>query len=452
MSTQITCFNRKTSRLCPGYTLVDTKDRPDKDEYTHQRVDACLFNNEEDDFDPDDPTYGESKLSPNWDLHRLHIEFKRDKSLDAFVDNDESCEGSSSDSDDTRAQIISYAALVFKYQHRCFLFTLLILGSQARIIRWDRAGAIVTERFDYKSDPEILLEFFDRFSRLDKAGQGYDTTVTVATEKERAMMIEAAREKLAFRDYSREFFEESLNSARLWWKVPVQISATTQKYFLVGTPRFYAGGMVGRGTRGYVALNPEYEADKTPKFVWLKDAWRVDHEGIVQEGRILEQLNSCGVSNVPSLVCHGDVDGQMTVTQSCWGSGGGNPLKTHKHYRMVVREVGRPLESFKNGYELTLAIYSCLGGEWSERICTILNSHEPPIAHMMACTEASILHRDVSIGNMIIVEPECGSIEEGPQGFLTDWELSKPLKEKRIRQQHRTVSCEERDSCDFQVC
>lgn len=84
-------------------------------------------------------------------------------------------------------------------------------------------------------------------------------------------MIVEVREKLAFRDYSREFFEESLNSARLWWKIPVQTSATAHRYFLVGTPRFYSGGMAGRRTRGYVALNPKYEAEKTPKFLWLKD-------------------------------------------------------------------------------------------------------------------------------------------------------------------------------------
>ena len=83
----------------------------------------------------------------------------------------------------------------------------------------------------------------------------------------------------------------------------------------------------------------------------------------------------------------------------------------------------------------------------------IFNSHKLPIAHMMAYTKAGILHRDVSIGNMIIVESESRNTNNGlPRGFLTDWELSKPLKEKKIRQQHRTVSCEEWNPCDFPVC
>lgn len=86
----------------------------------------------------------------------------------------------------------------------------------------------------------------------------------------------------------------------------------------------------------------------------------MDHEGIIQEGLILEQLDRSGMSNVPSLLCHGDVHGQSTVTQTYWGSHNKNPLalKKHKHYR----KVGRPLKSFKNGYELTLAIRIWLSG------------------------------------------------------------------------------------------
>ncbi|KAL6298854.1 hypothetical protein BKA93DRAFT_830349 [Sparassis latifolia] len=43
-----------------------------------------------------------------------------------------------------RGQIISYVKMMFSRQHRCFVFTVLILGDCARIIRWDHAGAIVT--------------------------------------------------------------------------------------------------------------------------------------------------------------------------------------------------------------------------------------------------------------------------------------------------------------------
>jgi hypothetical protein len=51
-------------------------------------------------------------------------------------------------------------------------------------------------------------------------------------------------------------------------------------------------------------------------------------------------------------------------------------------------------------------------------------------AHQYACEKASILHRDISIGNIII----CSG-----QGFLIDWELSCKLSDEEARILERTV-------------
>lgn len=410
---QIGCFNDK--KPCPGYALVDTKDAPDRDEYWKQRVDACLYladdttpcvdddedtrnsNTDDDissddsdilnydpdvpeddstdeDYDPDESNCARKVQRPHWGLHRLHIEFKGGIQFDAFNDEKNEFEGPSKVSQKTRAQIISYAALVFKYQHRAFLFTLLVLGPYARIIRWDRAGAVVTERFNYEEDPTILNEFFWRFSQMNPMEQGMDTSATIATDSERTLMREAASDEnvLDFRDYARVYFAASLSTMRQWWKVSVQDPNTSEtKFFLIGAPRFNAGGVAGRGTRGYVALDLEYikenpKSNSCRKFVWLKDAWRVDHDGILQEGLILQELNDQGVTNVPTLLCHGDVLEQRTVTQDCCSGAkpDENPIRTHAHYRMVVREVGRPFESFKSGHELALILFDCITGEF----------------------------------------------------------------------------------------
>lgn len=64
-------------------------------------------------------------------------------------------------------------------------------------------------------------------------------------------------------------------------------------------------------------------------------------------------------------------------------------------------------------------------------------------AHMLAYRNAKILHRDVSIGNMLIVEREVGGPDGSKlqrRGLLTDWELSKSLDENDQRQPHRTVT------------
>lgn len=367
MDTQIECFENRGQELCPHYILVDTKDKPDEMKDTRQRVDACLFYETTRMADPKDLA-DRKKQSPNWDLHKLHIEFKRNGTFDAFRDHMDSFEGDSYASQDTRGQIISYSALVFKYQPRAFFFTLLVLGSDARILRWDRAGAVVTKKFDYVKNSDILCEFFRRFSCLNDEEQGIDTTVHPVSEGERRAMEEAASDdqKLMYRDYARVLFAESLKRDRQWWKVLVPTSDTSTRDFLVGTPQFYTNEeMAGRGTRGYVAFNPDYEKDGTPKFVWMKDAWRVAHSKIIQEGKILEILNRKGVLNIPTLLCHGDVDRQHTVTHRYWHDDGGhpNPIKRHRHYRMVVQEVGRSLKSFKKGLEFFVVFADCLAGE-----------------------------------------------------------------------------------------
>ncbi|KAI0308449.1 hypothetical protein OF83DRAFT_1020036, partial [Amylostereum chailletii] len=46
-------------------------------------------------------------------------------------------------------QIIAYAHALLSMQFRLYCFSFLIFGSKARFIRWDRAGAVVSEAFDY---------------------------------------------------------------------------------------------------------------------------------------------------------------------------------------------------------------------------------------------------------------------------------------------------------------
>ena len=63
-------------------------------------------------------------------------------------------------------------------------------------------------------------------------------------------------------------------------------------------------------------------------------------------------------------------------------------------------------------------------------------------AHREAVEKAGILHRDISAGNLLICEYKSKDANGSPErrGLLTDWELSKPLKELVQRQPERTVS------------
>ena len=200
--------------------------------------------------------------------------------------------------------------------------------------------------------------------------------------------------------YIRTLFRESLKDGwpRYELQVPDRRAADGKRRFLVCCPTFRQRGMAGRGTRGYAAFDLT-----TERFVWLKDAWRSDYLEVETEGDILSRLNKRKISNVPTLVCHGDIHDQVTETPNFWhnrqlkpgGLSPSTPLhntapssgpqttgqcagkkrkheddlesdcphRLHRHYRLVVEEVCMPLHKFIDGAQLLSIVRDCIRGK-----------------------------------------------------------------------------------------
>ena len=326
-------------------------------------------------------------------------------------------------------EISAIANLLFSAQHRLFLFMVLIIGRRFRLLRLDRAGIVVSAPVDYVSDPNVLCDALQRLCALDDSSLGIDPTATRVLpggRDFRRMDIAALKSPRdadhSERDldtplttpvtfaYARDLFDASITSG--WPRYRIQIHYGDKWHdFLVGKPTFRADSVVGRGTRGYVALDCE-----TNRFVWLKDVWRAAYAIPVPEGDMLRRLNDAGVENVPTLVCHGDVDDHVTVTADYWvpysadpsarfpdsqalcplvdspqsiskkrkrttdyedgvvslpskdekihnsNDDSHRPLRQHKHYRIVVEEVAFPLTDFKNGKQLASLVLDALRG------------------------------------------------------------------------------------------
>ncbi|OBZ74038.1 hypothetical protein A0H81_06280 [Grifola frondosa] len=373
---------------------------------------------------------------PHWELQRLWLEFKKDEHRDDGFDDDNLAqfEARANFRQKIRGQLIAYAEMVMKQQQRTHLFSVFILGNCGRILRWDRAGACVTKKFDYVKHPEILGEFFWRFSHSTLEMQGHDPSAVLVkpgTKEYRLMQkmsIDGDRNQDAPFDYIRELFAASLEEGWPRYKLEVKDKKKGTRYFLVAKPQFTAPGLAGRGTRSYVAIDIEEKV-----FVHLKDQWRYDFPNVLREGDVLEMLNYAGVSNVPTLVCHGDVREQCTETQDRWTALPESvpgislqdtnndkeewkpyPPKRHMHYRIVEKEVGKSLKEFKDSLSLVKHILDGV------------------TAHEEAVEKAGILHRDVSAGNLliypVITKNTEGIITEVDwHGLLNDWELSKPV-------------------------
>ncbi|KAI0324401.1 hypothetical protein GY45DRAFT_1439094 [Cubamyces sp. BRFM 1775] len=294
--------------------------------------------------------------------------------------------------------------------------------------------------------------------------------------------------------YVRKMFRESLAEDWPRWKLSIPQGGGQTRYFLVGKPHFKADGLVGRATQGYVALDPLAKEPKKKlvwlKDAWRTFYDLVDPEGDVLQllksksvpnvptfvchGDLPDQatvtpdiwdsnfkaaqaaknaaactLTAClddtarvpaSTSPAPSAEAVIQAPAASTSGEDAPPPGVGGsktddseekcPLRRHVHYRIVVEEVGLPLEEFEDGHHLVSVICDCV------------EAHEQ-------AAKNGILHRDISGGN-ILIYPKVDSdpFQDNVKivsmiGLLTDWELSKDITKpkgqpRRARQPERT--------------
>ncbi|KAI1784468.1 hypothetical protein LXA43DRAFT_1042241, partial [Ganoderma leucocontextum] len=343
---------------CPGYLLNISENHADGTDSRKYKIDGALISVADQDLIEEG--------RPNFFLDDLSIEFKRGGTeKDAWDDHaKKDMEANALTRMGVRGQLMSYGERHFYFQHGTGLFMLLVNGGEFRVIRWDRSGCIVTEALNYVDTPEHtkkLLEFFYAYSKASPKQRGIDTTATRLPKKScgrlwmqrvaaahpgdlahadgtvvqsvpEGFVVKPTRDgptsslfatniladdptaTTGFGDlssasattaivpvfkYVRDLFRASISESWLCYSLNV-----CGRDYLVGKPIFAPHGLVGRGTRGYVAL--EW---KTQRLVFLKDAWRPFYHGVDQEGTTLEKLNAANISFVPTLICHEDVGG-----------------------------------------------------------------------------------------------------------------------------------------------
>ncbi|KAH9927513.1 uncharacterized protein BXZ73DRAFT_102643 [Epithele typhae] len=274
-------------------------------------------------------------------------------------------------------------------------------------------------------------------------------------------------------NYIRQRFALSLKQSNVRYVLVID-----NKYYLVGRAMFCADdGPIGRGTRGWIAL--EWH---TQRFVFVKDAWHPHYVDVDPEYVMLKKLNDEKVRRVPTLIAAEVYSGQVTYlsafacvtkpaardatpssSDSTPCASDGKPLDMHsphvvnvpsagttasadnppsgstnkaekidgptgirhlQHVRMVVDEVCLPLKAFPTGLDLVRAIYHAI------------------VAHEDAVDKGKLLHRDVSAGNILLL-PRFEHYEDGTSaiiwyGILTDWEMAKSTEATAPRQPLRT--------------
>ncbi|KAH9846881.1 hypothetical protein C2E23DRAFT_743069 [Lenzites betulinus] len=321
-------------------------------------------------------------------------------------------------------QHIGYALEIQARQHRTFLFSISMAGSCARFLRWDRSGIIVTESFDIHTFPDLLAEFLARFALATDRERGHDVSVEMASAKEEGLFRDAVtkhvKDQLNVEDddltrAATEHYQAGcVYAIHMFVENSTDISSSTTpavERYLVSRPVTSPLNLVGRTTRGYWAVQAS-----SGRVVFLKDTWRPYRE---REGSLIAELNAAGVRNIPQFVAEADVHQQYSpvllkiqYTETdlydaspwvCSIRGRHISVSTHVHYRLVLGTVGYPLRRLKGTNELLHAAYDVFQ------------------AMKDALSKAQRIHRDISIGNIVLVK-EPGS--DTRKGYLIDWETS----------------------------
>jgi hypothetical protein len=249
---------------------------------------------------------------------------------------------------DTLGQITSYAAAQLGSQFRTHAYSVLIVREGARILRWDRSGTVVTELIDYNTVPH-LVEFFRRYSLAPPAMRGVDQSVSHPTPTEAAVA------------------RKSLGLGRTIPLVKLEIPRSDgYSYFITPTPIATPYTPPGRATRVFTAYDIAGERN-----VLLKDSWRVDLDDIQPEGVSYDILLKANVRNIPRCLASGDIgtdEYHATITKdyitAAWNSGSATHFVPHRHYRLVLDVIGRPLMGFNSSREMVTAVRDALIGEF----------------------------------------------------------------------------------------
>lgn len=205
-----------------------------------------------------------------------------------------SFETTTTDGTDFRGQLMSYATKWCSRRRRTTAFTVFICHPYARIIRWDRSATVVTEIFDYRLNSQHLINFLWRFVHLTNAQRGRDETVRLATEEDVELDCE-------------ELVPWKLLKERDLIVLTIRDDDGNLHEFIAWGSMADAESLTGRATRAY----PMYEKATRKKY-FLKDSWRaVMHEN---QSKILRDLNTGNVRNVPGFECGGDIEGRTTLS------------------------------------------------------------------------------------------------------------------------------------------
>jgi hypothetical protein len=249
-------------------------------------------------------------------LAEFFIEFKSDAQYDPFQLPPAPVEGGDLQAEHflscligTRRNVLgqlgTYAAVHIDSQYRAHSFLVLIIGTYARLMRWDRCGMVFTEPINYNAQPEFL-EFFEAYDRASFDVRGHDSIIVDPTDDEKSIASQVLSSPVSPVD----------NNAQTFLVVSLcdEADHASPRRFIIPSPSVQPSLPVGRCTRTSVA----YDLQNDSAHVYMKAFWRIvlsDNDDI-KEGEIYQALNRANVKNIPGCVAFCDFQDKYHQTQT----------------------------------------------------------------------------------------------------------------------------------------
>ncbi|KAI9613537.1 hypothetical protein H4Q26_010144 [Puccinia striiformis f. sp. tritici PST-130] len=271
-----------------------------------------------------------------------------------------------------------------KQPTRSFVLGLTLCGTSIQLWQFDRSGDIGSELIDVKANKENLNKLFILILSLLTCSEqdlGFDPTFIDLDWQACVRNLESKKIQIITKHGTQELVIDRLN--------------------------YRTAGICGRGTTCWEAHLP---GDESQKFL-IKDSWQPEHQRA--EGDMLRDVTEKNTSTWPA--------GESTFISR---SGGINfetgqkidytdervPMPAPKdfinrvHRRLVLKDVGQPIWTVDSPVRLLEALEDCIKGH-------------------QALFNAGILHRDISVNNLMI---DNQTEDPDRKSFLIDLDMAVP--------------------------
>ncbi|KAJ7475869.1 hypothetical protein FB451DRAFT_1397263 [Mycena latifolia] len=304
----------------------------------------------------------------------------------------------------TLAQLAVNACNMLMQSRGCFVFIVGIYGTNARLFRFDRTGVIASQSFNWATQHTILPKFFWRLCHPELPYAriaGSDPTISFPTKEEKKSMYGKFCQVTGI-SFEQDTFERETADSR--WIQAQFDNKKLVRCFTVGEPIYRCTGLFSRATRVDKVL---VEDDPKPALYALKDSWGQNCRR--PESEFYEILQPAGMT------------APFGVAQC---RGGFNLHKDRAEdgiYTTISATARNELDAVERGRRRTLTYP--VGNKLTEFSSTrqLVQGFMDAIKGHKSLHDRGILHRDISIGNVLFVDNR-SKLEYTT--FLTDLDYS----------------------------